>query len=266
MQLGGNSGVASLPAADDVPTNAINMSGTAGKVALMNQTTAITGGSSCPTAATTIDFVGYGTTANCFEGSSFAGAPSTTTADFRVQSGCADVNNNSVDFSVGAPSPRNGATAPLSCACTVENESGAALEADYCDVQFQLSMTVAAGATTPTVFGRIFESGVTGMGSANASVRAQVGYGVPTANPEYQQGWTWANATYNTACSGCGSNDEYQATFTAPPSGTYDYVYRFSLDQGVSWTYCDNDQDDFGAGSNPGLTFTFADEAVLTVP
>ena len=102
------------------------------------------------------------------------------------------------------------------------------------------------------------------MGSANASVRAQLGYGPAAANPEYQAGWTWTNATYNASCGGCGSNDEYQATFNLPAAGTYDYVYRFSLDQGVSWTYCDNDQGDFGAGSNAGLTFDFANEAVLT--
>ena len=42
------------------------MSATAGKVALVSSTTALAG--ACPTGATIIDFVGYGTTANCFEG------------------------------------------------------------------------------------------------------------------------------------------------------------------------------------------------------
>ena len=54
-------------------------------------------------------------------------------------------------------------------------------------------------------------------------------------------------------------------SFTAPAAGSYRYVYRFSLDQGVSWTYCDNNQGDSGAGSNPGLTFDLENEAVLTV-
>jgi hypothetical protein len=40
-------------------------------------------------------------------------------------------------------------------------------------------------------------------------------------------------------------------------------VFRFSLDSGVTWTYCDNNQADFGAGSNPALTFDFENEAVL---
>ena len=251
-----------LPTPD--ATGTIAMAAGAGKVALTSNTTTLSG--ACPTGSAIVDLVGYGATASCFEGAGPTAAPSSTTAALRAQAACADVNNNGADFAVGAPAPRNSASAPATCACLVENESNAALEADYCDTQFQLSMTVAAGATTPSVFGRLYESGVTGMGSANAGVRAQVGYGPTTANPEYQAGWTWSNAAYNTTCSGCGSNDEYQASFTAPASGTYDYVYRFSLDQGVSWTYCDNDQDDFGAGSNAGLTFSFVDEAVLTVP
>jgi hypothetical protein len=48
----------------------------------------------------------------------------------------------------------------------------------------------------------------------------------------------------------------------APGTGFYRYAYRFSLDQGVSWTYCTAP----GAGTQPGLTYAFYDEAILTVP
>jgi hypothetical protein len=255
---GGANGVA-LPAAD--ASGSINLAAGAGKVALVSSTTLL--GASC-SGGTVVDMVGYGGTASCFEGSSFATGPANnTTSIFRGSAGCTDVNNNGADFAVAAVSPRNSATAASTCACTVENESGAALEAQYCDTQFPLSITAQAG-TAQTVFGRVFESGVTGMGSANASVRAQLGYGPATANPEYEAGWTWTNGTYNASCSGCGNNDEYQATFNLPAAGSYVYVYRFSLDSGVSWTYCDNDQGDFGAGSNPSLTFDLANEAALT--
>jgi hypothetical protein len=37
-----------------------------------------------------------------------------------------------------------------------------------------------------------------------------------------------------------------------------------SLDQGVSWTPCDQDLGDFGAGSNAGLTFDLNQIPVLT--
>ena len=248
----------------------VNMAQGAGKVALVSNTTALSG--VCPTSAAIVDFVGYGTqvlATGCWEGSSgavsTAPAPSGTLAAFRVQSGCGDVNNNTSDFSTAAPVPRNSASAPFTCTCAVENESNAALEADYCTVQFPLSLNTAAGATTATVYGRIYELGTTEAGGAPANVRAQLGYGLPTSNPEYEAGWTWTNATYNSAFVDP-SNDEYQASFTAPASGSYRYVYRFSLNQGVSWTVCDQNAGDGGAGSGAGLTFDFASEPVLTVP
>jgi hypothetical protein len=147
----------------------------------------------------------------------------------------------------------------------VQNESNAALEADYCDVQFPLSLNVVAGMTTAIVYGRIYEAGVTEAGGANASVRAQLGYGPETANPEYESSWSWTNATYNAGFVDP-STDEYQATFTAPGTGSYRYAYRFSLDYGVSWTLCDKNAGDSGAGSNAGVSFNFADLPVLTVP
>ena len=134
-----------------------------------------------------------------------------------------------------------------------------ATEADYCNVQFPVSLTVAAGALSPVVFGRLFEAGTTESGGANASVRAQLGVGPASANPEYEAGWAWSNATYNVQV---GNDDEYQATFTAPAPGSYRYVYRVSFDHGASWTTCDND----GAGSNAGLSFDLEARAVLTVP
>ena len=53
------------------------MSATAGKVALLNVTTALSG--ACPTGAQIIDFVGFGTTASCNEGGTNAPAPSIIT-------------------------------------------------------------------------------------------------------------------------------------------------------------------------------------------
>ncbi len=97
-----------LPTADVV--GAINLSGTNGKVALVNTTTAQTG--TCPTGPQIIDFVGYGTTANCFEGSSAAPVLSNTTAALRAGNGCTDTDNNAADFTAVAPSPRN-TTSPL---------------------------------------------------------------------------------------------------------------------------------------------------------
>ena len=90
-----------LPVAD--LTGTIALGATAGKVILCNTTTAQTG--TDPSGVGVIDKVGYGTTANGFEGSPTP-APSNTTSVRRVTDGV-DNNNNSTDFVVGSPLPRN---------------------------------------------------------------------------------------------------------------------------------------------------------------
>lgn len=108
QQAAGTGGTTSLPTPDAIGT--INMSATAGKVALVNVTTALSG--ACPSGAVIVDFVGFGTTANCFEGSGPTPAPSNTTAVFRKEGGNQDTNDNAADFETGAPNPRNSAFGP----------------------------------------------------------------------------------------------------------------------------------------------------------
>jgi len=106
-EASGPNGTLALPPPNT--TGTIAMSATAGKVFLANITTPVTltaGG--CPATPSQVrDFVGYGTTANCFEGAGPAPAPSTTTADIRNGGGSVDTNNNNLDFTAAAPTPRN---------------------------------------------------------------------------------------------------------------------------------------------------------------
>src|SRR3954471_3747156 len=64
QEAAGAGGGAVLPTPDAI--GAINMSGTAGKVALVNTTTSLSG--ICPIDASIVDFVGYGAAASCAEG------------------------------------------------------------------------------------------------------------------------------------------------------------------------------------------------------
>lgn len=83
----------------------INLS-PSGKLALTNPGTSLNG--PCPASNSgVIDFIGYGSTANCFEGSGPTATLSNITAAIRNGSGCTDNNNNSSDFSVTTPTPRN---------------------------------------------------------------------------------------------------------------------------------------------------------------
>jgi predicted extracellular nuclease len=103
QEAAGAGGTTGLPTPD--ATGGIAMSATAGKVAVVNSTTELSG-SGCPFDATIVDFVGFGTTANCSETAS-APAPSNTTADLRAANGCTETDNNSTDFATSAPNPRN---------------------------------------------------------------------------------------------------------------------------------------------------------------
>ena len=100
-----------LPTPD--ATGTIAMSGTAGKIALVSNTTALTGSGSA--GASIVDFVGFGATANGFEGAGPTPAPSNTAAAIRNGSGCADSNVNSSDFAALAPAPRNSSSPAVTC-------------------------------------------------------------------------------------------------------------------------------------------------------
>ncbi len=108
QQAAGTGGTASLPTPD--ATGSLAMSGTAGKVALSRNTTALSG--TCPVGV--VDQVSYGTTAtNC--GAGTTPTLSNTTAARRNSAGCAYTGSLTVDFATGAPSPRNSASPTVTC-------------------------------------------------------------------------------------------------------------------------------------------------------
>ncbi len=108
QEAAGAGGTTPLPTPD--ATGGIAMSATAGKVALVTNQTSLTGCGSaaapCMPNAAIRDFVGYGTTATEYETAPTAGL-SNTTAAIRAADGATDTDNNSSDFAVGAPNPRN---------------------------------------------------------------------------------------------------------------------------------------------------------------
>lgn len=97
-------------------TGTIAMSATAGKVALVGNTTALAVAN--PSGGAVKDVFGFGNTATAFEGTVGPGL-SNTLAAFRGEYGCADTDNNAADFSTAAPAPRNRATAAHVCGTPV---------------------------------------------------------------------------------------------------------------------------------------------------
>ena len=88
----------------------VNLSATAGKVALVRSFDGLSG--NCPLSdASLADFVGYGSTADCGEGNKKASSPGSANSLHRSNGGLADTNNNQADFQTGAPGPRR--TSPV---------------------------------------------------------------------------------------------------------------------------------------------------------
>ncbi|MES2889375.1 MAG: ExeM/NucH family extracellular endonuclease [Pseudomonadota bacterium] len=114
VQLGaGTNSAAMLPTPDATGTTFLSTA--AGKVALVNSTTVLSGTCPIPGDATVVDFVGYGS-ANCAE-SAPAPAPSNTLALIRASVGnsCVDSGNNSADLAPLAPLPRNSGSPAQPC-------------------------------------------------------------------------------------------------------------------------------------------------------
>jgi len=253
-----------LPSPDASGSN-ISLSATAGKIALVHASVAMPRGT-CPS-SDAIDFVGYGA-ANCSR-SSNAGENAAPLLSYlgalvRAANGCTNNNLNSSDFTVATPAPAGKSAPAVACTCppVILNETGHPLEADLCNVQPPLDLTIAAGTSTAVIKGQVYEAGLTEAAGAAPAARAQLGIGPANRNPEYESGWSWTDAGYD---SQVGQSDQYATTLPPSPAGSYRFVYRVSLDGGNSWTYCDGAQADGGAGAGTGMTFDLENMGVLTV-
>ena len=165
QEAAGTGGTTNLPTPDAI--GSINMSATGGKVALVGSQTALTG--TCPTAdPTLVDFIGFGTSANCYLGAQ-APAPSNTTADLRTNV-CIYNGNNSTDFSTGAPTPRNSATTLAPCPANgaiAFSATGLATPSTfYMGSPTLLTVTVTAG-TLPTSTGITVVGNLSSIGGSS---------------------------------------------------------------------------------------------------
>ncbi len=155
-----------LPAPDIIGT--ISMSATGGKIALVNHATALSG--ICPLGPDVMDFVGFGSSASCFEGNGPAPAPSSTNAIFRIGDGAVDTGNNRDDFVTGLPEPRNSGSIPLpvqlhTFSATVESGGDVRLAwATLSEVQnfgFEVQRSIDSVAAFETVSGAFIPGGGT---------------------------------------------------------------------------------------------------------
>ena len=110
----GTTGVALTNSADQTSSN-LAMGATAGRIYVTNTTAALSNASGCPT--NYVDFVGYGTTANCYE-TGRAPAPSLSQPIARTNA-CVDGDNNATEFAQTSTPARNSTAAPTTCTATI---------------------------------------------------------------------------------------------------------------------------------------------------
>ncbi len=119
---------------------------------------------------------------------------------------------------------------------------------NYCKLQWPLTLTQAANATTPTIlYGQVFEAGITGTAGIDPAVAFDAEWGWGKKNDDPGLGWTWAPAQFNDAATG--GNNEFMANLTGVPAGTWSYAFRFRRSGNHAWCYGDLD----GNGADAGL-------------
>ena len=243
VKLAGGTTGAALPTAD--ATGTMNMSGTQGKVALRNTTTTFTG--STPIGQTGLQsFVGYGS-ANAYEGSGSAPAPSSTTSIFRAGGGSTSTGDNKTDFSAGSPSPRNSSfgsvvapviTSPTTASGTVGQSFSYQIAANNSPTSFAAT-GLPAGLTVSTSTGLISGTPSTaGTSTVTISAINSAGTGTGTVTV--------------TISSGGGGGSSYTANFE---DGSKEAYASGSVTlNGLSWNMTEaliggSDAGDFKVGS-----------------
>jgi hypothetical protein len=160
---------------------------------------------------------------------------------------CASLSTPMTPFNAGA----------LGCtsACAIDTSACTNFTAGFCRLQFPTTITETAGSSV-AVYGRVYVQGLTDQSPTNnlsPVVRGELGFG-PDGTTPTQPSWTWLpampNGGFNGATFGEPNNDEYVVNFVLPAAGAYDYAFRFTADDGVTWLVCDGGD----PGSSDGYT------------
>ncbi len=120
----------------------------------------------------------------------------------------------------------------------VSNPSESPKSIDHCQVNYPSSTIVTVNKESELIFGRVKVAGCTGTESGCNGVIAQLGYG--DKNKALNE-LNYVPAVFNSLANHDGEYDEFMTSLTLNYSGDFAYVYRFSTDNGASWTYCDTE-------------------------
>lgn len=113
---------------------------------------------------------------------------------------------------------------------------------NFCNTQSP--MTVTAGMAT-TVFGQVYEPGVTEPAGAAPGMTAALGYGPSVEDPGNSSQWVWLPGVFNAGY--VGNNDEFMADLPATVLEGMSYAWRYSLNGGP---FCFGDTDGNGTSGS----------------
>lgn len=127
---------------------------------------------------------------------------------------------------------RNGANVETVYSGSASGTTDADQVVDFNKIQFPVTEETITVGGTLDVYTRAYEPGLTTNSGAQASLKGWVGYSSTNDNPA-NAGWTWVAATFNAEYV---DDDEYKATLSGLPLGTYYYAGRFQIGTG-SYAY-----------------------------
>jgi hypothetical protein len=105
---------------------------------------------------------------------------------------------------------------------------------DYANVQFPTSGSICSGATY-TVYGQVYEAGVTNGAGAASGLMAEIGVSTSNTDPSTWAAGAWSSAAFNAQS---GNNDEFVANIGSTlPLGTYYYAFRYKLSSSCNYQY-----------------------------
>lgn len=111
---------------------------------------------------------------------------------------------------------------------------------DWCNIQWPYELSVIINEESDAIYSQVYEEGVTEGVGRGSGIKSQLGYGNPS--DDLLQ-WKWIDAVYNVDV---GNNDEYLGRLQIEVAGPYAFAYRYSMDDGNSWVYCDKDGSENG--------------------
>jgi gliding motility-associated-like protein len=105
---------------------------------------------------------------------------------------------------------------------------------DWANIQSPGTATICQGQTL-TIYGQVFEAGVTPPAGQGAGITVQFAYNTSNTNPSTWPSASWSTATYNPLSLINPNNDEYSGVIPALSPGTYYYSFSYTMNGCTSY-------------------------------